>query len=245
MRGYGHVQCLSPDAYVYFYQRSAFIMKWTYAIKQKTTAALVLTLVLAVIFGKNLLHRDNVSELGESFSSVYKDRLMVEAYIFELSEHLHQKKAIADACDRGADPGALKNQMDAHNTMITELIADYEQTKLTEQERVAFTRFRQSVGEISAAEAQCLATPEGVEGMSTALDVHFHDAFGHLARLSDIQVAEAKFLNDYSQKIVAESSLLSHFEMAMLIVVGVLIHALLFASQSLKPKVVQRHPGLN
>lgn len=67
-------------------------MKWAYSIQQKLKAALLLAVVCAVVLITNLLGRYHMGELGDSFSSVIKDRLVVESYIYMISDHLHQKK---------------------------------------------------------------------------------------------------------------------------------------------------------
>jgi hypothetical protein len=67
----------------------------------------------------------------------------------------------------------------------------------------------------------------------------------NLNELSGIQVAEGKILNDQSKKIIAGSSILTQFELAVLIGIGLLIQGLIFAARSSVPKKSQPHFSLN
>ena len=52
-------------------------MKWVYAIKYKLQAALILTIIVFLVFVKNILDKRNMTELGKDFISFYDDRLVV------------------------------------------------------------------------------------------------------------------------------------------------------------------------
>jgi hypothetical protein len=73
-------------------------MKWAFTIRQKAKAALILGVVFMLILTKNWLDERNVAKLGISFASVYEDRLVVESYIYQLSDRLYQKKSLLDNC---------------------------------------------------------------------------------------------------------------------------------------------------
>jgi hypothetical protein len=66
-------------------------MKWIYRIQQKLPIAFLLAIILAGVFIKNMVERNSVSDLGDSFASVYEDRLLVESYIYQLSDRLYKK----------------------------------------------------------------------------------------------------------------------------------------------------------
>ena len=67
-------------------------MKWTYTINQKMKIASLLGGVMMVIIISNVLISRNATAIQKSFSSVIKDRLIVESYIYQLSEQLYEKK---------------------------------------------------------------------------------------------------------------------------------------------------------
>jgi len=53
-----------------------------------------------------------------------------------------------------------------------------------------------------------------------------------LRQLSQIQINEGKALNELSQQIVQSSSILTSFEMIVLICIAVILQVLVFASRS-------------
>ncbi len=215
-------------------------MKWLYTIQQKAQVAFLLAIILLGVFMKNVIDRNNVSELGDSFSSVYEDRLLVESYIYKLSDHLYQKQLLIDQCSGLGDINQMRAQIAKHNVAISGLIREYEKTKLTNQESIFFNAFKKNINEMISLENQFLKSQNT---MSTVpfLDHQFTTATSNLNQLSSIQIAEGKTMTDHSKKIVAGSSNLTQFELAMIIVIGLIIQALIFASNSLTPAQLQKH----
>lgn len=216
-------------------------MKWLYAIQQKAQVAFLLALVLFGVFVKNVIDRNNVSDLGDSFSSVYEDRLLAESYIYRLSEHLHQKQILIDQCNRQEDINQVRSKIDQHNAAIYALIHDYEKTKLTSEESIFFNALKNNIHEIVNLESQYLYAATDIAAVNPSFDYKFNTATSNLDRLSTIQIAEGKNMTDQSKKIVAGSSILTQFELAMIIVIGLIIQALIFTSSSLTPKTIQNH----
>ena len=109
-------------------------MKWAFGIRRKISAALLLSAIFVLVFVKNMLDNQNVTKLGNSFSSVYEDRLMVESYIFRLSEHLFRKKIMIDTTSTQVKVAAIRPLVEGHNAAIGHIISEYEKTRLTEAE---------------------------------------------------------------------------------------------------------------
>ncbi|HMR58694.1 MAG TPA: MCP four helix bundle domain-containing protein [Cyclobacteriaceae bacterium] len=215
-------------------------MKWLYAIQQKAKVAFLLTIVLLGVFVKNVIDRNNVSELGDSFSSVFEDRLLVESYIYKLSDHLYQKQMLMDQCSGQGDLDQIKAIITKHNVAIMALIHEYEKTRLTNQESLVFDSFKKNVKEMIILEEQYLKAQSTSVAVSS-IDQEFNTATRNLNMLSSIQIEEGKSMTDQSKKIVAGSSMLTQFELAMIIVIGLIVQALVLASNSLTPKIVQKH----
>jgi hypothetical protein len=221
-------------------------MKWAFSIRQKLTAALILAAVFVLIFSKNILDRNHVTQLGASFSEVYEDRLLVESYIFHLSELLYDKKQALYACgNQDSSSGML--QAESQNTRIAALLSDYGKTRLTPEEAVYFGTLRKCIGNIDQLEKQYLSNLSNEEGKlitRTDLNEEFRQAVLYLNRLSAIQIAEARNMNEASKKIMAGSALLTDVEFGILIIAGLLIQVLIFASKVTKANPQQR-PELN
>ncbi|TNV70888.1 hypothetical protein FGO68_gene14553 [Halteria grandinella] len=69
--------------------------------KRRISAFLIIGLLLVFLYGKNLLERQSFRAVSGTLSTVYKDRLLVESYIFQISEKLskiqttHKKQGLS------------------------------------------------------------------------------------------------------------------------------------------------------
>lgn len=222
-------------------------MKWIYAVGQKSKAALILSLVFVFIIAKNWLDKKNVLELGSSFSSVYEDRLLAESYIYKISDHLYQKKIMLDNCTFPENNRQLQTRLHQYNASINQLILNYENTHLTPTELTFFKKLKHTIFKIRTLEANYFqAKKQGLQtdNIHLHMDQEYTRAAGNLHQLSGIQVAEGKLLNDKSKRIIAGSNLLTQFELALLIGIGIVIQVLIFATKSVLPRFPQ-NPGLN
>ena len=107
-------------------------MKWVYSIKYKVQAALILTIIVFFVFAKNIVDRRNITEMGKDFVSFYDDRLVVESYIFEITEHLFLMKLSVNQPE--LESNMLEKDIEAHRTAIFNIIEDFENTNLTTDE---------------------------------------------------------------------------------------------------------------
>ena len=219
-------------------------MKWAFSIEQKFKAAVLLAATCVVVLITNLLGRQHIDQLGDSFSSVYADRLVVESYIYELSDHLYRKKLLLDNC-AGQSDSQISARVDAHNDAIGRLLANYEKTRLTEEESACFRDFKGNVLALRKLETQYLdADQVGRAETRSRIDARFAAAAARLHRLSQIQIQEGKSLNDQSQRIVQGSSLLTSFEMVVLIGIAIMLQMLVLAGRPVISRI-QQQGGLN
>ena len=217
-------------------------MKWAYSIRRKISVALLMAAIFVLLFVKNMMDSSNVSQLGTSFSSVYEDRLLVESYIYKMSDHLFRKKIMMDTAASPATALKIKPAIDQYNETIAALIAAYEKTKLTKQESVYLEDLKGNIGKLTELEGDYFRSAErgNEERLAKALiNAQFNQASRNLELLSAIQVSEGKQLNDLSQRIVAGSSILTKFEIGILVAIGLMIIALVFESSS----VLVKTPG--
>jgi hypothetical protein len=215
-------------------------MKWAFTIQQKVKAALMLGVVFLMVFAKNWFDERNVAKLGNSFASVYEDRLLVESYIYQLSDHLYQKKIMLDNCSAAENLMHLQTKIETHNAAIDQLVLDYGKTKLTPSETTSFSAFKENIGAIKNLESTFLEVARtGKLTSPTELNKRYGLAVKNLHELSQIQVTEGKILNDKSKQIIAGSSILTQLELAILIGIGLLIQGLIFAARSAVPRKTQ------
>lgn len=220
-------------------------MKWTYSIQQKTTAAVLLAAIFAVIFIVNRIENNKINELGKSMNSVYEDRLMVENYIFRLSGLLYEKKILLDQCVGMEQGEEYFRYLRDQNTAIALLVEDYDRTQLTEQEATLFNDFKNQLLVIQNQESRFLNSDDGNnEVLASSLNASFQNANVLLMGLSNVQINVGKSVNERSKELVAGSTILTRFELGMLVIIGILIHALVFTSRSVMKKAIGQ-PNLN
>lgn len=204
-------------------------MKWTFFVQNKMRAALLLALVFALVFWNNWQERSGMEQLDSHLSMLYKDRLLVEGYIYELSEAFHAKAKAAAShhptrpATEGLMPGAD----------IQSLIAQYETTYLTPEEKELFGLLKGVVGQLSDLEK---ARPFN----STLYLSEINSAHRLLHRLSGIQIAEGTRLSEASHRIVLGSNLTAQIEMVLLIILALIIQALVLSAKALHSPVQQK-----
>ncbi|TXF88037.1 hypothetical protein FUA23_16270 [Neolewinella aurantiaca] len=208
-------------------------MKWAYSIQQKIKAAGLLAAICFLVIGTSFLGRSHMDSLSDSFSSVYEDRLVVESYIYMISDHLYQKKAALDHCTEFADAD-FRTDLGAHNTAINELLSNYDKTVLTEDEAAFLQDFKANILALHELEVEYLRFSDGepeLVAIRESLNHQFHLAAANLRQLSDIQIKEGKILNDRSQQIVKGSSLITSLELVILICIAIILQVIVLASR--------------
>jgi hypothetical protein len=211
-------------------------MKWVYSIKYKLKAALVLTIIVFFVFAKNIVDRRNITEMGKDFVSFYDDRLVVESYIFEITEHLFLMKLSVNQPE--LESNMLGEDIEAHRTAIFDIIEDFENTNLTTDEALHLSELKQKVHQLGN-------NADKEEGMDVAVfNRNFEEAFEDVNALSAIQLYEGGKLLEESRKTVNRSGMWTQLEMAVLVILLVIIYLLIFSSRSIRSKMKQ-NPSLN
>jgi hypothetical protein len=217
-------------------------MKWALQVKDKVKAAAVLAVIMCVILLTSFSGRQGFDNLGKSMSSIYEDRLLPSAYIFGITDHLYQKRLLHSQYLHGENPQAAAH-IQKHNAAIATLIASYETTYLTPEEKAQWGNFKKHFALYSRYEAQQLA------GTTTArvppmLPGEFDSAIQSLNELSRIQVGEGSQLRKSSASIIGNNTILTDLQITLLIVLGIFALVLL----SVRDKVLfnsRPHAGLN
>jgi len=218
------------------------VMKWAFTIRNKFKMAIVLLIVFLGLLIKNFVEKRHVSELGTSFSSVYKDRLLVEGYIYQLSNHLHVKKMVTDNCYASVDPREVEQSIGHQNTEIGKLVTAYEKTELTPKEEFHLNRLKEellALNQLERSYMNRLAYDYDVTALKEEMAVYFARTTNSLHELSEIQLAVGKKMNEHSREILSESSTFSQFGLMVLVVLGLLIQVLIFSSKDTVVRTVR------
>lgn len=209
-------------------------MNWIYNIKSKMTAALLLFTVLGVVIVINFSDRSNSTKINKAISSIYEDRLVVGNYIFQDAQHFQK---ITHVVENASYTISEKQEHIAGSlSKINDLNALYSKTKLTEEEKLNFDKFTSLCKDIK------LATATGsfpkVKELSNEAVVILHN-------LSSIQITEAKLQMESANSLYNFSNLSSHFEIAILVIIALIIQALVFSSKAMNSIKAPKQFNLN
>jgi hypothetical protein len=210
--------------------------------KTKLKVAIILTVLIVMIFGKNILERRNFNELGNSFVSFYEDRLVVESYIFSISEKLFRIKLLVNHCQFESDYSHVVDEISTFESDILNLVKEFEDTKLTIAEAGFLTDFKKIIQEnLRIADYQSLYSEEsGINSDKVKeYNSYIEKAILDLEKLSLIQIEEGKKLATNSEKVVNRSKIWAQFEVAALVILIVIIYLLIYTSRSIKSDFVE------
>ena len=212
-------------------------MKWVYAIQQKMTAAFVLGAVFLLLIFSNFVQNRDFKQLDRNFAAIYEDRLLAEGYLFRLSTRMHQESnLLKEAALSGKAPSASGTTIASLDTEIFSLLSDYEKTRLTKAEETLFLQLRQKMNELQSGKQNYYAAAEneqrGKQAVLMQRDMEL--ALSILSDLSEIQITEGKKLKENTNVVFLGNKASMQLETVVLILLGLLIQAIVFASKTVK-----------
>ena len=208
---------------------------------RKFKIAIILTFLVLVIFGKNFQERRNFNQLGDSFISFYEDRLVVESYIFSISEKLFRIKLLVNHCDFESDYSHVVEDIVQYEKDILKLVHSFENTKLTTKEESFLNDFKNIIENHLRIEdySQLFSEETGVQEENVKqYNLYIERAIVDLEKLSQIQLEEGKILAMNSDSVVNRSKLWAQFEIAALLILLGIIYLLVFTSNKLNEEIV-------
>lgn len=199
--------------------------------RKKLRAMLIIGGLLLLIYGKNLIERQAFKDISNTFTEVYNDRLVVEGYIFQISEMLFQIQKLVDHCDIGYDYSKVVDEIANHEQSILAIVEDFEGTKLTEKENGYLSDFKKIiVNDLSIKNYNLLySDSSGVNQAQVKLyDQKITQARKDLDNLSKIQLEEGEKLISKAKVQINRSQIWAQFEVALLIVLIIVMFLLIF-----------------
>lgn len=188
-----------------------------------------------MLYGKNLLERQSFQKISETFTEVYNDRLVVESYIFNISERLFHIQKLIDHCDLGYDYSKVINEISEHEEQILTIVTEFEATNLTDQEANYLNDFKKIiVNDLNIKSYDLLYSDEsGVNQEQVKnYDQKISRARQDLENLSKIQLEEGEKLISKAKVLVNRSQIWAQFEVALLIILVIVLFFLLFRKSS-------------
>ncbi|MBM3426733.1 MAG: hypothetical protein FJX97_07050 [Bacteroidetes bacterium] len=199
--------------------------------RRKITGFLIIGLLVVLLYGKNLLERQSFRRVSSTLSDVYKDRLLVESYIFQISEKLFTIQKLVDHCTVNYDYSKVVSEISKEEQAILKLVAAFEATQLSEQETVLLMDFKRIIEkDLSIKSYQLLYTDSsGVnEAQVKVYDQKIARAQQDLEKLSSIQLEEGGKLVSKAKILINRSQIWAQFELALLLIFVLVIYIYIF-----------------
>jgi hypothetical protein len=199
--------------------------------RRKITAVVSISLLLSLLYGKNLIERGSFRSISGTFTEVYDDRLLVESYIFQISEKLFRIQKLIDHCDINHDYSKVVEEISVEEKAILTLVAAFEATRLTEPEAVLLSDFKRIIEKDLSIKASQLLYSEasGINKEQVKIyDQKIARAQQDLVNLSKIQLEEGKKLVTKAKTLINRSQIWAQFELALLISLVLVIYIFIF-----------------
>jgi hypothetical protein len=199
--------------------------------RRKFRAFIIIGILLLMLYGKNLIERQSFRSISSTFTEVYNDRLVVEGYIFKISEKLFKIQKLVDHCDLDYDYSKVVNEISAHEKEILSLVGEFEATNLTEQEATYLNDFKKIIEtDLNIKSYNLLfSDSSGVNKEQVKIyDQKIGRAQQDLDNLSKIQLEEGEKLISKAKVLINRSQIWAQFEVALLIILVVVMFLLLF-----------------
>jgi hypothetical protein len=214
-------------------------MKWTFVIQQKLKVAVLLGVIMAAVVLFNLILQKNISDINQSVTSIYNDRLIPATDLFHLSEKLYSRQLVIEKFlyRNDADLEKLRAVLTDDNVKMSQLTTKYEKTYLVDQESTSLSDYKRNVAYYLSLENQILALTqanrnvEAIKLYETVGRPALERTIRQLSDLSEIQSTVGSKLVSDSRGIVATSNFLSTLQMVLAIVIGGIITALIVSSK--------------
>jgi hypothetical protein len=214
-------------------------MKFAFSLKNKLKIAFLLFCIMCCTLLIRFLEDKSVEKINESFISMYNDRLVPATDLYFIAENLYYKNEILQEILFGDGPvhpstGIVK--MNKHNRKIDSVINKYELTLLVKQEKSFLNDLKKALTVQQGLEAKIL-NMAGTEGRAIYESMGRNAANQTLAKLSALIKIQSKVGNELikgSEIFVSGTKVYSTLQVILAIVIGIMIVAIVSASNAVK-----------
>jgi hypothetical protein len=220
-------------------------MKFAYSIKNKRTIALMLFSIMACSILIRVLEDKSIKDMNNAFISMYNDRLIPATDLFHLAENVYGKRYLLEEALYNTDSvninhSFLKRRIALHNKSIDSLVGKYEQTFLIKQERKQLEELKAQLKDTRKIENSILLSSDrhSIDAGRTLFETQGKASFTtttkKLAELTKIQTVVGQELIENSNYAISGTKIYSSLQLALAIIIGILIVAIVFASNVVK-----------
>lgn len=192
-------------------------------IPQRIQVGLILGIAFLLVFGSNRLDRRHFDTVQNTVNSVYKDRVVVQDFIYQLNKIFHRKELVL-AQNQNV------RQDNGQNQQVKQILEDFRATELTSKESNLLLELNDTfiyLMEIEQAENKGATNENHVLAVNKLNEIQ-----NKLDGLAEIQLNESGQLTQLSNRSLDMNSLMSKLEIGFLIIIGILMLALIFAPSS-------------
>ncbi len=214
-------------------------MSFKHTIKQKSKIAIFLFGVMACTLLIRVLEDKNIKAMNNAFVSMYNDRLIPATDLFYLAENLYAKRYLIETMVEEKSPAAKVNlikELGVHDANINTLMAKYEKTFLTQQEKKYLEELKAQLKRNNEMENLLLAdkTLTNKEEFIHQTTASFNSIAKKLTELTQIQRKVGEELIKDSNYVASGSNFYSNIQFGLAIVIGILIVAIITTSNVVK-----------
>ncbi len=185
-------------------------MKWNDILDRNLQSALIWASVALILLITSLIENKRFTDLEQSITSVYENRLVAKGYLYKMNSMIKLKES------RAAN-GQANDDHRSINDSINTLFVMYANTELTEEESNHLERLKSQMHDLFT--------------MASGQDQRqiYQSIFAELELLAAIQIKEGKKLVEQSTTSVLESRIVTGIEAFFL--AGLIIYSFQFFSR--------------
>ena len=200
---------------------------------QRINAGFILAIAFLLVLGSNRLNKRHFHTLQSTVNSVYKDRVLVQDYIYQLN-NIFQTKKLRFITEDDFTPVANENEK------VEKILLDFASTELTTDEFNTLNELNLQFEKLKKSENKVLHSKENLRnGVAILSEQIFQKIDENLDVLARIQIQESEQMTQLSNKSLETNILLSKLELAFLIVIGIALLALIFYPMKTKQPVLE------
>jgi hypothetical protein len=206
-------------------------MRWTFSIKNKLGASIVLLALCLLVLLSNYLDRLHTENVKNSISTMYEDRLIVEELILKMTRNIYQIREILNTEDHEVKVNTFKK-------LTVDIKATYNifiKTKLTKNEKITADEL---ITQIQGLEQSLFST-------NNLPSIYTDKILSSLNKLSQIQLSESKLIMKQVEAQYATIKASSQFALAIIIIILLVLQVMVFSGESLIPRFKPKDPTLN
>ncbi|HQA75167.1 MCP four helix bundle domain-containing protein [Flavobacterium sp.] len=206
-------------------------MRWTFSIKNKLGASIVLLALCLLVLLSNYLDRLHTENVKNSISTMYEDRLIVEELILKMTRNVYQIREILNTEDHEVKVNTFKK-------LTVDIKATYNifiKTRLTKNEKITADEL---ITQIQGLEQSLFST-------NNLPSIYTDKILSSLNKLSQIQLSESKLIMKQVEAQYATIKASSQFALAIIIIILLVLQVMVFSGESLIPRFKPKDPTLN